>query len=661
MQNNNMDDTLLEFSPVEENTKETNTGISEVQNENITDMSSLMNENVNEVSVTPMSEVVNEVNITSINEANVTPAPLSNPVETITPIVQMTQPAQNALPQTNEVASPTINMINKETKVPKIETPVINNVNEIDVNKSEEPKPNSNSNTKYLALLPIFAFFSTLILGLYVFASNTKASEVNLIRIEKSNKIGYINADGEVIIPPKYISGTDYYKGRAIVKNESNMLGVLDNKNDFVSAFGNFFYIERFSNRYIASKFTQNGLKLALLNSDLEELTRYKYDNITYAKDNSFIFVRNNTMGILNSEGTEIYSYEASDIDDKKIEIEVSKITKDDEKSKYARIKVNDSSTIVNLQTGKEVYKYTLDNIYVLDNNVFYISSKYQDTNNRYLVIKNDRIAYQTNTYLRVRVDDYDSNVVIGINDDVTYDYIDLTTKKVINENETYDYTYGDGVILKKEHDFEVGKDYYEIIVKGKVTKKLDAIMPVNGEFKNGYLKVFAGDNKYNFIDINGNMLNEEKYDSATDFNKFGYSIVSKDGSYGVIDNKGEVVIPTKYNEISFIDSSLFKVLKEKYKKAVFIYSMDNQKGLLDQNGNTIVKAMYDDFKYITSKYPMIIGTTELDDVLINLASNQEYSITIKDEPVIFENYFIVGSKYYNYDGKKIYDSNQED
>ena len=215
------------------------TEVSKVQNENITDMSSLISENATEVIVKPMSEVVNEVNITPINEVDVIPiasnAPVENvvpvapvnPVENVATIVQPATPVQTSL-ETNEVGSPVVNMINKETQVPKIETPVINNVNEIDVNKSEEPKTSSNSNTKYLALLPIFAFFSTLILGLYVFASNTKASEVNLIRIEKSNKIGYINADGEVIIPPKYISGTDYYKGRAIVKNESNIFYFID-------------------------------------------------------------------------------------------------------------------------------------------------------------------------------------------------------------------------------------------------------------------------------------------------------------------------------------------------------------------------------------------------------------------------------------------------
>ena len=369
--------------------------------------------------------------------------------------------------------------------------------------------------SEHLKVLPVVAFVFVSLLGVYLFSTNIKADEVNLIRIEEKNKVGYINSDGEVLAKPKYISGTNFYKGYALVKNYNNLSGVLNGKAKLEVPFGSYFYIDLYSNRYIVSKFTNEGLKQGLLDENLKELTRFNYDNISYSKSGIFLFIRGETMGLMNSEGKEIYSYVVDEVDNRDISIEISS---SESTEKYAKIKINDSSTIINTKTGKEVYKYTLSDIYVLDNNVFYVKPNSDSENNKYFVIKDDRVVYETSNYKRLRVEDINSNVAIGIKDNAKKDYINLSTKEVINSNDNIDYEYSDGVVLEKSHNFTVDKDEYKILYNNKVIGEFTDIKPLDNTFTNGFMKIKESDSKYGFINKKGKVITSKGYDNLSDF-----------------------------------------------------------------------------------------------------------------------------------------------
>ena len=533
------------------------------------------------------------------------------------------------------------NKLNEKEKILKMNPEITRNV------KKE------NKYAKYAILLPIIVFVSTLFMGVYVFTNNIKADGSNLIKIQEKNKTGYIDKDGNKVISSKYIYGSDFYNGYAIVKNQNDLFAIIDSKDKYVVPFGIYYYIERFNNIYVVSRYTQSGLKLALLDSNLDEITKFKYDSISYAKNNTFTFVRNNTMGILNSDGKEVYKFESNDVDDKYISIEFSKVKSENESTKYAKVKVNDSSTIINVKTGKEIYKYTLENIEVLDNNIFYVKSYDDSFNNKYFVIKNDKIIYQTFEYKRIRIDDYDSNILVCIKNDITYDYINLKNKKKINIDDGNDYIYSDGILIKKYYDYNNDVNIYKLS-DGKKEYEIKNITPVKDEFKNGYMKVYVADNKYNFINKKGELLNDDKYDYASNFNSNGYAIVSKDNNYGVIDESGKEIIKLKYEKIEFVDVDLFKNMKRKYKKDFFIYYIGTKKGLLSQDG-VEVKAIYNGFDYITTKYPFVKAHLAEESRLINIISNKDYNFELDDDITINDNYFIYNSKYYNYDGKVIF------
>ena len=506
---------------------------------------------------------------------------------------------------------------------------------------------------KMSKVFPVIAFAFVSILGIYIFLNNAKADNVNLIKIEEKAKTGYIDNSGEVIVKPKYLYGTDYYKGYAVVKNYNSLYGILDSKGKTKIAFGNIFTATLYGNRYVVSKFTSDGLKMGLLNENLDELTRFKYDNLTYSKSGVFIFTRDETMGIMNSDGKEIYTYKVDEVDDRNISIEISNLTEGNDSDLYAKIKINSSSTIINTTTGKEVYKYTLDDINVLDNNVFYI--KNSSGKNKYFIIKNDKVVYESSDYKRIRVENLNSNIAIGIKEDASIDYINIIDKKVINNDESIKYTYSDGVILKEQYNFNAKKIMYTIYTPSKEFGTFSDLKPYDNKYVNGYLKIKTENDKYEFVNKKGNVITKKAYEELSDFNKNGYAIVSNDNLYGVIDSKGKEIIDEKYDEIIFLNDNLFKNVKKISKNELFIFKENNKYGIINSDGKVVIKANYDDFDTITTKYPIIEGTYNGEKFLINLNTLKELSIKVSDKVEIYDNYIISSLNYYNYNGEQIY------
>lgn len=506
---------------------------------------------------------------------------------------------------------------------------------------------------KMSKVFPVIAFVFVSILGIYIFLNNAKADNVNLIKIEEKAKTGYIDNSGKVIVKPKYLYGTDYYKGYAVVKNYNSLYGILDSKGKTKIAFGNIFTATLYGNRYVVSKFTSDGLKMGLLNENLDELTRFKYDNLTYSKSGVFIFTRDETMGIMNSDGKEIYTYKVDEVDDRNISIEISNLTEGNDSDLYAKIKINSSSTIINTTTGKEVYKYTLDDINVLDNNVFYI--KNSSGKNKYFIIKNDKVVYESSDYKRIRVENLNSNIAIGIKEDASIDYINIIDKKVINNDESIKYTYSDGVILKEQYNFNAKKIMYTIYTPSKEFGTFSDLKPYDNKYVNGYLKIKTENDKYEFVNKKGNVITKKEYEELSDFNKNGYAIVSNDNLYGVIDSKGKEIIDEKYDEIIFLNDNLFKNVKKISKNELFIFKENNKYGIINSDGKVVIKANYDDFDTITTKYPIIEGTYNGEKFLINLNTLKELSIKVNDKVEIYNNYIISSLNYYNYNGEQIY------
>ncbi|MBR3116491.1 MAG: WG repeat-containing protein [Bacilli bacterium] len=524
--------------------------------------------------------------------------------------------------------------------------------------KDIQPKNVKISFKKTSMIFPIIAFVFVSILGMYIFINNSKADTTDLIRIEENSKVGYINDEGTIVTKPKYQYGSEYYKGLAVVKNDNNLFGVLNGKGVLQASFGTYYSIGLYGERYIASKITNSGLKVALLDDTLGEVTRFQYDSIKHSKDDIYVFTKGETMGLLNKDGDEIYTFKVDEVDDKKIEVEISPTTKDVPLTeRYAKVKVNGSSTIVNVSSGREAFGFTLKEIKVLENNVFYIESESEDTNSTYMVVNSDQVKYKTDKYKRVRVEDYLSNIAIGVNNDMTIDYIDINSKKVINDSDNNVYTYGSGLILEQTHDFDTNQDIYNIKSVNNNLGSFTDYKPVTGSFSNELLEVEVQEGKYNYVNKEGNLINDMLYDSVDDFNNNGYAIVGIDNTYSLINKNGKKVISMKYSSIEYIDEDLFDNIKENYSEEIFKFKNDLGKvGLINSKDKTIIEAKYDDIEFLSDKYPFVLCTIEGKKVIINYITNKELPIEmIANDIKIEKNYIFTNNTYYNYSGNLIY------
>ncbi len=501
-------------------------------------------------------------------------------------------------------------------------------------------------------LLPVIAFIFASVVGIYLFISSSKAETINLIKINESNKVGYMDSDGTIVVKSKYLSGSDYYNGLAIVKNDNNLYCVLNGKGVFEVPCGTYTYIGLYDGKYIASKITNQGLKQAILDKKLNNITKYKYDNISYINNGIYTFKRDETVGLLNGEGKEIYSFKVDEVDDKNISVEVS-----NSKSsiKYAKIKVNDSTTIINLESGKEIYKYTLNEVKVLDNNIFSIKDITKD-NNTYIYIDDDEVKYKTDNYKFVRVEDYNSNIAICIKSDSKIDYINLTNGEKINSNENNEYFYNDGYVLEKTHDFNLNADVYNIIDYSGKVGSFTSLEPVDGLFSNQLLMISVFENRYNFVNTKGKTISNKSYEYAEKFSKNGYAVVANNEKYGILDTKANEVVSLSYNNIEQLDSSMFKTLKNKYGLELFIFTGDNnKKGLVTSKNKEYIEAIYSSFEVLDDDYPFLKAYYGNEPVLLNVVNKKEIDIKEDDDIQIKENYVIVNNKYYNYNGKLIY------
>ena len=153
---------------------------------------------------------------------------------------------------------------------------------------------------------------------------------------------------------------------------------------------------------------------------------------------------------------------------------------------------------------------------------------------------------------------------------DSKYGIIDINNKEII------DFQYNDIDYMSEEEFIEAEDDegktnilnnQFEIKCKGivsEINSKYDYIkLRENGEYKYYNFKleqknpqdIFPANTlylskengKYGFVNKKGIVIVNYIFDDATEQNDYGYAAVKKDGKWGAIDSKGEIVTEPKY------------------------------------------------------------------------------------------------------------------
>ena len=114
-------------------------------------------------------------------------------------------------------------------------------------------------------------------------------------------------------------------------------------------------------------------------------------------------------------------------------------------------------------------------------------------------------------------------------------------------------------------------------------------------------------DNKYGFIDYNGNEIIKPQYEDYCAF-KNGYACVKKSGKWGFINKNNEVVIPFEYdlpaycddNPIKYCGYSSFTMHEGKFMAEI---AKGDKWGIIDFDNNVILPFKYDWLFFNSTKY----------------------------------------------------------
>ena len=337
--------------------------------------------------------------------------------------------------------------------------------------------------------------------------------EENILKVQKDGKYGLINLDGTEKLPCEYDSIT-VLKG---IKN--SMIVKKDNSVGLVNSEGTIIVPVEYSSIEAITKDYKNGFivknaesKFGVIKSDGQIALECKYDDIKNIEDNNkYVVKENGTWKVIEENGTAYLEGKVANA----------------QAMNNGNVIVNDNGkySVLNIETELKIPAEYESLTYMFDDK--YIAKKdgkfgIIDTNNETKVdFKYSDITYNLST-----------------------DYI-----KAKNENGNYDYmtrdlevklTAGEETILNGFISIKNGQDvkYYNYKLEEKTNKDV---------FTSNTLFITKQDGKYGFINKEGKVVIEAKYDDATEQNDYGYVAVKKDGKWGAIDQDGNVVVEPKY------------------------------------------------------------------------------------------------------------------
>lgn len=428
---------------------------------------------------------------------------------------------------------------------------------------------------------------------------NSTPYERSVLTYKENGKYGLIDLQGKEITKPIYdeISSINYKEGTFLVKqNEQegiiNMKGKTIIKCEYESVTSDNYYNEDQNNEkagFIVSKKTDDGYRYGYINyrgskivkpifTQLErvteisddkniyfiafkdgqagllkndkEIVNYEYEDIQYnVLSDVFIIQRNGKYGATTREGKTILYPEYSSVYTGGIYINAVK----DNVIEIFDLQGNKIETDINskIKTENSNYYITIDK-----NNIY----KVVDANEN-VIINNDYnyMEYLPGDYFIVARDS--KNGVVDINGksviELKYDSIsrinetNILQAEINKSIELYNLNMKKITTMSNATIKEVKDDKeYILLFSENDFKYLDKdgnILKAQELFKENNLFAKNVNGKWGFVDKNGNLKVQNKYEVVTDFNKYGFAGIKKDGKWGVIDQEGHIVQETIY------------------------------------------------------------------------------------------------------------------
>ena len=433
----------------------------------------------------------------------------------------------------------------------------------------------------------------------------TTPYEKSTLIYQKDGKYGLVDLEGKEITEPIYeeITSINYKEGTFAVKLDGqmgviNLKGKVIIKPQYETITSDNYYNEKTQNKttgFIVSQRTDDGYRYGYVNyrgqvilkpeyTELERVTEiadekelyliafkdgqagllknkklilnYEYEDIQYSSLNDvFVVQRNSKQGVVSKEGTTIVNTEYDSIVFGGMYIDAKK--------------------------GDTVYLFDLNGASVENNN---ITSKIQTDNpNYFITIDQNDIYTIVDAEGNVLVDDNYSYIEYLPGDyfivarDGKNGVIDISGKSVIDLAYTSIFRLNDTALLQAEKletktiDLYSGSmnkivsmdnatittnDNYIMIASDKdfayydfSGNKLDS----KEVFPNNQLFAKKINDKWGFVDKDGNVVIENQYEMVTDFNEYGYAGVKLDDKWGVIEQNSHQIIQEPIYELDWV------------------------------------------------------------------------------------------------------------
>ncbi|MBO5348820.1 MAG: WG repeat-containing protein [Clostridia bacterium] len=198
---------------------------------------------------------------------------------------------------------------------------------------------------------------------------------------------------------------------------------------------------------------------------------------------------------------------------------------------------------------------------------------------------------------------------------DGKFGYIDTKGNVLVDFEFSFGYSFYDGIALTS---------------KGYIDKNGDVVIDetnysATSSFSNE-LAVAERDGKYGYIDTKGNVIIDFKYDYAYKFSD-GLAVVEKDGNLGYIDNKGNVIIDFEYKDANDFSEGLASVYK------------DGKYGYINTKGEVVIDFQFDDaydfsekmtlvrkdgkYQFINKNGETVIDKVEVNEIIFAIINNK--------------------------------------
>lgn len=382
------------------------------------------------------------------------------------------------------------------------------------------------------------------------------------IQVKKEGLYGVVDSNGKTIIEPKYnsVKGDEFstekegYLKTGYIVSEKTKTGIIYG---YINYEGKMLIEPEYESitrclendaEDVYLVFMQNGKKGVIKDSKI--IIKPRYQSIVYY-DVSDIFIvnKNKKYGFYNNEGDEILkpNYPSYSVAGNYISVK-------DEKGDMMLYDIH--GNVVNTNTYKSIIETNNPSYFIAQDEQGYYSiiSKDFQIGNKYTSITyafDNFFVIKTEDNLYGLIDVYagleippEYDVIIPLENANALEARKGTTVDIYSEKIEKVLTMENAVVEA------VNKDYVSIYSNTELEyiNKKGEIVTNTEVYKD--LKLYsyqADDGKWGFVDKNGNIVVDCKYDVVTELNEYGFAGIFQENKWGVIDQNGKVVVVPSY------------------------------------------------------------------------------------------------------------------